>query len=86
MYNEIEMHTLGSLSTERIEVPVLTYKIPLWAKVVIGVLLAGICYLIWRNWKKDETIKEKDKAIKAQGSEIFSQRLQIMAFMPDKRK
>lgn len=70
MYNEIEMHTLGR---------VLTYKIPDWTKVFVGLLIAGICYLIWQNLKKDEAIEEKD-------SEILSLKEKLSLYLPNKAK
>ncbi len=89
MYDKIEMHTLGSLSTARIEVPVLTYKLPRWATALIVSLPVGFVLLLWYHWKAHKkiensakiiqdnakTIQENSKVLNNQTSEVESLRL-----------
>ena len=70
MYDKIEMHTLGSLSTARVKVPVLAYKIPRWA-IGLGLFLLGfVSYQFWLIRKKNKTIKEKLSVIEEKSNPI----------------
>lgn len=86
MYDKIEMHTLGSLSAARVEVPVLAYKIPRWA-IGLGLFLLGfVSYQFWLNRKKNKTIKEKSSVIEEKSKTIYSQNLLLLANMPSEPK
>lgn len=79
MYDKFEMHTLGSLFTDIVEVPIIAYKIPRWAIVALLVLLGVVGYLIWLNRKKGKEIKE-------QNGLILNQTLQIIGLSPSSSK
>ena len=61
IYHEVEMLTLGSVPTVKIEVPIPKPVFPEWGMWVIGGLVVLGCVLLYL-WIKSDKDKAKDKA------------------------